>query len=120
MNDSSTSNAAPNVHHLRSSLDLTQQDFATLLGISTVSVSRWESNKTLPEPEKETLLNLLAQAIDRVGPDEVLMLLRNSRASTERTIGLVRLIDSAPVRKARKAAPARKPVARQRKRSTAA
>ena len=36
------------IPELRSAMNVTQEDFAKLLGVTAVSVSRWENGKTAP------------------------------------------------------------------------
>ena len=36
------------IPELRSAMNITQEDLAKLLGVTSVSVSRWENGKTIP------------------------------------------------------------------------
>jgi len=80
---------------LREKLGLTQQEFATLLGLSTVSVSRWEHKHTKPTDSSKALLALLGRAVERQDKDIIVSALRSLSGADEvdRIITLVHLGD---------------------------
>jgi transcriptional regulator with XRE-family HTH domain len=80
---------------LRDRLGLTQQSFATILGLSTVSVSRWEHRKTLPTDASRALIGLLARAMEKSTPDTIIATLGALKAEDElgRIVTLVHLGD---------------------------
>lgn len=80
---------------LREKLGLTQQEFATLLGLSTVSVSRWEHKHTKPTDSSKALLALLGRAVERQEKDTIVSALRSLSGADEvdRIITLVHLGD---------------------------
>lgn len=80
---------------LREKLGLTQQEFATLLGLSTVSVSRWEHKHTKPTDGSKALLALLGRAVERQDKDTIVSALRSLSGADEvdRIITLVHLGD---------------------------
>lgn len=92
-----TENGAPNgvVVTLRDRLGLTQQEFATLLGLSTVSVSRWEHKHTKPTDASKALLDLLSRAVAKKNPGAIVAALRSLSGADEidRIITLVHLGD---------------------------
>ena len=49
---------------LRSAMNITQEDLAKLLGVSSVSVSRWENGKTKPTKIIRVKLNKLFDRYD--------------------------------------------------------
>ncbi len=81
--------------HLRTTLGLNQQAFASLLGLSTVTVNRWEVGKAKPTGLTAALLALLGDAIASAGPAKVLVLLRTAPDDASRLRALVRLGDTA-------------------------
>lgn len=78
---------------LRAQLGITQQEFATLLGLSTVTVSRWTQGRTSPTAESHVILELVSRALKRQDPDEVITRLRAADGPLTRTIELVHLGD---------------------------
>jgi putative transcriptional regulator len=52
------------VRELRFRLGLTQEQFAAELGVTFVSVNRWENSKTQPSP---MALKLMRQIIEEMG-----------------------------------------------------
>lgn len=54
---------ADRVKELRRKLGLSQQNFAALLGLTAMSVSRWETGRVLPTELSSLLLNLLSAVI---------------------------------------------------------
>ena len=80
---------------LREKLGLTQQEFATLLGLSTVSVSRWEHKHTQPTDSSRALLGLLARALVKKPAPKIVANLRAIPGTNElgRIIELVHLGD---------------------------
>lgn len=83
------------VARLRKKLRLTQQEFATLLGLSSVSVSRWERGRTTLADTSNALLGLLSRALSKKRPDEVVYRLRAVMPDGEiaRVVALVHLGD---------------------------
>jgi DNA-binding transcriptional regulator YiaG len=61
---------------LRQRLGLTQQAFASLLGLSFVSVNKWENEGSTPTGLSAVLLELLESALGRHPPQEVVRALR--------------------------------------------
>jgi putative transcriptional regulator len=59
-----TTLAAALVRELRFRLGLTQEQFAAELGVTFVSVNRWENSKTQPSP---MALKLMRQIIEEMG-----------------------------------------------------
>lgn len=47
-----------NVKTIREKLDISQEEFAKLLGVSSRTVQNWERGKTIPDSKREMLLNL--------------------------------------------------------------
>lgn len=88
-------NVRTRVLEVRKRLDVTQQEFATLLGLSTVSVSRWERDHTQPTESSEALLILLERALGRVTGTKVINTLRDlhGKPEAERLVALVHLGD---------------------------
>lgn len=82
------------VRHIRTKLKLTQQEFATLLGLSTVSVARWEAGQRFTDTSR-TLLGLLDRALAKTSPARVVMRLREVMAedNVDRVVALVHLGD---------------------------
>jgi transcriptional regulator with XRE-family HTH domain len=64
------------VKALRKSLDLSQQAFASLLGLSFVSINKWENKASSPTGLSAVLLQLLGNAVKRRGPSDVISKLR--------------------------------------------
>ena len=50
-----------NVFAIRSSLSMTQKDFAEILGVSRRTVEAWESSKNTPTPTARKLMFLIQQ-----------------------------------------------------------
>lgn len=78
---------------LREKLQLTQQEFATLLGLATVSISRWEQNQTRPTDMSRALMLLLDRALKKKPPEAVVGALRGLEDEVQRFITLVHLGD---------------------------
>ena len=55
---------------------LSQQAFATLLGLSFVSINKWENDASSPTGLSAVLLELLKSALRRHGPESILSKLR--------------------------------------------
>lgn len=51
--------AKRHVRTLRSTLHLTQQELADLLGVTNITICRWETGCTLPSPMAWKMLGLL-------------------------------------------------------------
>lgn len=56
-----------NVKVLRQKAKLSQEQLAQLLGISWVSVSRWEREVAEPSPEAKIRLHRLLELVERIG-----------------------------------------------------
>ena len=80
---------------LRAHLQLTQQEFALLLGLSPVSISRWERGHMTPLDHSRMMLDLLKRALLRNPADKVLQTLRPlvMGSDLERVVALVHLGD---------------------------
>lgn len=63
----------------RKKLDLTQQAFASLLGFSFVSVSRWENGHSQPEGLTTVIFTLLDSALNLHSPERVVRALRKAQ-----------------------------------------
>ena len=59
------------IRTLRTRLKLTQQDFASLLGFSVVSVNKWEAGETKPTDQTKAILKLLQNALDAHPAEDV-------------------------------------------------
>jgi transcriptional regulator with XRE-family HTH domain len=59
------------IKSLRKSLGLTQQAFANLLGLSFVSINKWENDASAPTGLSEVMLYLLAAALRVNSPRRV-------------------------------------------------
>jgi putative transcriptional regulator len=57
------------VRELRFRLGLTQEQFAAELGVTFVSVNRWENSKTQPSPMALRLMRLMLQEMGDRGTD---------------------------------------------------
>jgi putative transcriptional regulator len=57
------------VRELRFRLGLTQEQFAAELGVTFVSVNRWENRKTQPSPMALRLMRLMLQEMGDRGTD---------------------------------------------------
>lgn len=66
------------VRRLRERLGLTQQDFASLLGLSFVSINRWEQGHSSPTGLSDVLLQLLASVLAQYDEADVVSLLRRT------------------------------------------
>jgi transcriptional regulator with XRE-family HTH domain len=64
------------VRPLRQKFGLTQQAFASLLGLSFVSVNKWENDGSSPTGLSAVLLQLLESALRSHPPDAVIAALR--------------------------------------------
>lgn len=67
---------AHSVRSLRQSVGLTQQAFASLLGLSFVSVNKWENGGSSPTGLSAVLLQLLQSALRSHPSDAVIRALR--------------------------------------------
>jgi transcriptional regulator with XRE-family HTH domain len=83
------------VKDLREELGLTQQEFASLMGLSIVSISRWEHGHTEPTSNSKMLIGLLCRALNQKAPSTVLQTLQKVQNAEEidRIIALVHLGD---------------------------
>ncbi len=66
---------------LRQRLGLTQQAFASLLGLSFVSVNKWENDGSTPTGLSAVFLELLESALRGHPPQEVVRALRATSGS---------------------------------------
>jgi transcriptional regulator with XRE-family HTH domain len=64
------------VKKIRTTLGLSQQAFASLLGLSFVSVNKWENGGSAPTGLSAVLLELLRNALQRRGVARVVARLR--------------------------------------------
>lgn len=69
---------SPSVKTLRTKLGMTQQTFASLLGLSFVSVNKWENGGSTPTGLSAVLLSLLESALRRHPPTAVVTELRRA------------------------------------------
>jgi DNA-binding transcriptional regulator YiaG len=69
---------SPSVKSLRAKLGMTQQAFASLLGLSFVSVNKWENGGSTPTGLSAVLLSLLESALRRHSPTAVVTALRRA------------------------------------------
>lgn len=67
---------AQTIHNLRLKLDLTQQAFGSLLGISFVTINRWENGHSSPTGLGAVLIELLSEALNYNSPSDVVCRLR--------------------------------------------
>lgn len=77
------------VKRLRQGLDLTQQQFASLLGLSFVSINKWENGGSEPTGLSAVLLQLLESALMHEKPHTVIAELR---ASSGQPVDVVRTL----------------------------
>lgn len=66
------------VRQIRAQLGLTQQAFASLLGLSFVSVNKWENGGSSPTGLSAVLLQLLESALRTHPPSVILHRLRST------------------------------------------
>lgn len=74
---------------LRKKTGLNQQGFASLIGVSTVTVNRWERGHMVPSADSAGFLALLGKAIEQLPVAEVLQRLRaagNDRVAVYRVL----------------------------------
>ncbi|HOD02374.1 MAG TPA: helix-turn-helix transcriptional regulator [Clostridiales bacterium] len=66
-------NIGENIKHLRKEKDITQEEFASVIGVSYQSVSRWENNTCYPDMELlPTIADFFGTSIDKLlGVDEI-------------------------------------------------
>jgi transcriptional regulator with XRE-family HTH domain len=64
------------VKQLRGQTGLSQEAFAALLGLSFVSINKWENDASSPTGLSAVLLELLKNALRRHGPERVVSVLR--------------------------------------------
>ncbi len=58
--------AAPDVKHIRAQYQLSQSEFAALLGISVATLRNWEQGRRAPEGPARVLLQVVAKHPDAV------------------------------------------------------
>ncbi len=81
---------------IRKQKELSQEQLAKILDVSRQSVSKWETQQTLPEPNKLVLIsNILDVSIDQLLKDDLSISEENETTSeteiTETTSGAVKL-----------------------------
>jgi DNA-binding transcriptional regulator YiaG len=81
------------VGDLREKLNVSQQEFASLLGLSTVTVSRWEHGHSAPTDMSIALVGLIERALKRSRPDHIVATLKGTNTETDRFVTLVHLGD---------------------------
>lgn len=84
-----TANGPVPVRLLRKKLGLTQEDLASLIGTSFVSVNKWENNASKPTGLSAVLLELLSDAMKSNKPDKVVTWLR---AAGPKPVSIVRAL----------------------------
>ncbi|MBI5822979.1 MAG: helix-turn-helix domain-containing protein [Chloroflexi bacterium] len=57
---------APNIKRIRAGYKLSQQDFASLLGISAATLQNWEQGRRMPQGPARVLLQVAARYPDIV------------------------------------------------------
>jgi len=67
--------SAPDVASIRSTLELTQAQFATLCGVSVATVRNWEQHRRVPRGPSRALLRIVEQE-----PKAVLRVVRSTAA----------------------------------------
>lgn len=80
---------AQQVYRLRKKTGLTQQGFASLLGLSFVTVNRWENGRTEPVDLSLVILTLLTRLLEHHTIEEVS---RQIRAVDPKPIELLRVL----------------------------
>lgn len=65
------------IRELRHSMGLTQQAFGSLLGLSFVTVSRWENGHSNPRGLGIVILELLSSALAQNAPHKIVNRLRS-------------------------------------------
>lgn len=80
---------------LRQALELTQQEFASILGSSVTTISRWEQQHYTPGVEKHFVLELVVRALQKKAIKEVVAVLGQlyAKSDLERVVALVHLGD---------------------------
>ena len=73
--------AAPDVKHIRAQYQLSQSEFAALMGISVATLRNWEQGRRAPEGPARVLLQVAAKHPDAVW-DVVQPLTRQRRKAT--------------------------------------
>ena len=75
---------APSIGRLRARLGLTQEQFASLLGVAWATVSRWERRRAVPDLKAAATLGRLAEVVEIIGeairPEDVATFLRTPHA----------------------------------------
>lgn len=90
-----------NVKHMRLRLGLSQQEFASLLCFSFVTVNRWENGRGSPKKYEGAVMELLRRSMrrHRKGNALVLSALRGARDRVEVLRALVALSEGRAVRR---------------------
>ena len=81
------------LHTTRHQLHLTQEGLARLLGVSFVSVNRWENGRQLPSGLYEGVLDLLILAVHKRGGQRVRNTLKRSHSTIDVLKNLVLLTE---------------------------
>lgn len=80
------------VLRLRNALRLRQQEFATLIHVGQVSVSRWETDRVVPESYSALVVQLMRRLpLRKIGPRVVVDALRVCNTRADVVTALVRL-----------------------------
>ena len=66
---------------MRQKLGLTQEGFAAVLGLSFVSVNKWENEASAPTGLSAVMLELLQNSLAATAPERVLASLRTCNGS---------------------------------------
>ena len=85
------------VKRLRSALGMSQQQLATMLGLSTVTVSRWEGDHSVPRGYGAIAVGMLLRLVRRIPKDQIREDLSVAATKEEVVVTLVRLLDQASV-----------------------
>lgn len=83
------------VKQIRTALGLSQQAFASLLGLSFVSVNKWENGGSAPTGLSAVLLELLKNAVRRRGAVQVVAKLRPLGGAPVEVIRLLTRLEQA-------------------------
>lgn len=76
---------------LRSRLEMAQEGFARLMGVSFVSINRWEGGLSQPGKRVQAMLQMLAQALTHHPAEVVISKLTGAADEEQRLRALVEL-----------------------------
>lgn len=79
---------AEEIKRIREELELTQEELATILGITKVSIARYESSSSSPQGDIERKLTQLKQFIDNNEDKEKLINMRRKKGGVAAIAGL--------------------------------